>query len=108
MPTELFTVVTEAKHIAEKSFSCFELDGTALVICRFRGEYFALENQCSHAQSSFDDGRLRAYSLTCPLHGASFDIRDGSATGLPARLPIRSFPVRVIDGMIEVDLAGGS
>lgn len=100
-----FTVVTEAENIAEKSFSCFELNGTALVICRFRGEYFAVENQCSHAQSGFEDGRVRAYTLICPLHGASFDIRDGSATGLPARLPIRSFPVRVVDGMIEVDLA---
>ena len=105
MSIDTYTVVAEAKSIAEKSFSCFELDGTALVICRFRGEYFALENQCSHAQSSFDAGRMRAYSLICPLHGASFDIRDGSATGLPARRSIRSFPVRVVDGMLEVNLA---
>ena len=105
MSIEPFTIVTEEENIAEKSFSCFEVNGTGLVICRFRGEYFAVEDQCSHAQSSFTAGRMRAYSLICPLHGASFDIRDGSATGLPARRPIRSFPVRVVDGMIEVDLA---
>ena len=65
---------------------------------------FALENLCSHARSTFDEGRLRAYNLMCPLHGATFDIRDGSPTSLPARRPIRSFPTRINNGMVEVDL----
>ena len=99
-----YTAVTKAENIKEKSFSCFDVDGTKLVISRFRGEYHAVENQCSHAQSTFDDGRLRAYTLICPLHGGSFDVRDGTATGLPARVPIRSFKVRVVDGMIEVEV----
>ena len=43
--------------------------------------------------------------LMCPLHGATFDIRDGSCTGAPASRPIRSFPVRIEDDWIEVDLA---
>ncbi len=40
----------------------------------------------------------------CPLHGATFDIRDGSCTGPPATRPIQSFPVRMKNGMIEADL----
>jgi 3-phenylpropionate/trans-cinnamate dioxygenase ferredoxin subunit len=104
MSNESFTAVTAAENIAEKSFSCFQVKDVALVICRFRNKYFALENQCSHAQSAFDDGRLRAYNLICPLHGASFDIRNGTPTGLPARLSIKSFPVRVTDGVLEVNI----
>jgi 3-phenylpropionate/trans-cinnamate dioxygenase ferredoxin subunit len=76
----------------------------ALVICRFRDEYFAVENMCSHALATFDDGRMRGYRLMCPLHGATFDIRDGSVTGAPATRPIQSFPVRVVEGTVEVDL----
>ena len=101
----LYTVVTAAENIEEKSFSCFTVDDTALVICRFRDRYFALENQCSHALSKFDEGRMRGFRLICPLHGATFDIRDGSVLGLPATQPIRSYPLRIVDGMIEVNLA---
>ena len=104
MSSDSFTAVTAAENISEKSFSCFQVNGVALVICRFRNEFYALENQCSHAQSTFDEGRLRAYNLICPLHGASFDIRNGTPTGLPAKLSIRSFPVRVTDGVIEVNV----
>ena len=99
---QLFTAVTPAQDIEEKSFSTFEVNGTQFVICRFRDEYFAIENRCSHALSTFDEGRMRGYRIMCPLHGGSFDIRDGSCTGLPATQPIRSFPLRITDGMIEV------
>lgn len=99
-----FTVIASAEDIAENNFSTFQLDGADIVICRFRDEFFALENRCSHARATFDDGRMRGYSLMCPMHGATFDIRDGTATGAPARKSIRTFPVRVVDGMIEVDL----
>ena len=105
MPESSFTRVTKSEEIPEKGFSCFNVEGRALVICRFRDEYFALENLCSHAASTFDEGRMRGYRLMCPLHGASFDIRDGRVVGAPATQAIRSFPLRIVDGMIEVDLA---
>ena len=104
MPEPEFTRVTESGNVPEKGFSCFNIEGRALVICRFRDEFFALENMCSHAASTFDEGRMRGYRLMCPLHGASFDIRDGSVTGAPATRGIRSFPVRIVDGTLEVDL----
>ena len=105
MPDSKFTRVTESENIPEKGFSCFNIEGKALVICRFRDEFFALQNMCSHAASTFDDGRMRGYRLMCPLHGATFDIRDGNVTGAPATSPIRSFPLRIVDGMLEVDLS---
>jgi nitrite reductase/ring-hydroxylating ferredoxin subunit len=108
MPESKFIRVTESEKIPEKGFDCFNVEGRALVICRFRDECFALENLCSHAASTFDEGRMRGYRLMCPLHGASFDIRDGSVVGAPATQPIRSFPVRVVDGMIEVDISGAA
>ena len=104
MSEQVFKTVTAAQDIEEKSFSTFEINGTGIVICRFRDEYFAIENRCSHAQSTFDDGRMRGYRIMCPLHGATFDIRDGSCTGAPASKSIRSFPLRIVDGMIEVAL----
>jgi len=105
MVEQIFTFVAEAQDIEEKSFSVFEINGTGIVICRFRDEYFAVENRCSHAFATFDEGRMRGYRIMCPKHGATFDIRDGSCTGLPATQSIRSFPLRVVDGMIQVLLS---
>ena len=102
---QVFTAVTAAQDIGEKSFSTFEVNGTGIAICRFRDEYFAIENRCSHALATFDEGRMRGYRIMCPLHGGTFDIRNGSCTGLPATQPIRSFPLRITDGMIEVAIS---
>ena len=55
MSEQVFIAVTAAQDIEEKSFSTFEIDGTGVVICRFRDEYFAIENRCSHALATFDD-----------------------------------------------------
>jgi 3-phenylpropionate/trans-cinnamate dioxygenase ferredoxin subunit len=104
MPEQVFTAVAAAHDIEEKKFSTFEINGVGIVVCRFRDEYFALENLCSHAAENFDNGRMRGYRIMCPLHGATFDIRDGSCTGGPATEPIRSYPLRIVGGMIEVNL----
>ena len=42
--------------------------------------------------------------VVCPRHGSRFDIRTGQALTLPAYLPVDTYPVRVEDGMVKVDL----
>jgi 3-phenylpropionate/trans-cinnamate dioxygenase ferredoxin subunit len=101
-----FVEVAASADIPEKGFRCFRVEDIALVLCRFRDEVFAVENLCSHALASFDEGRMRGYRLMCPLHGATFDIRDGAVTGAPATRPIKSFPVRLNNDKIEVDISG--
>jgi len=49
LDTEEFVAVTPADAIDEKDFSCFEIDGMSIVICRLNDKYFALQNECSHA-----------------------------------------------------------
>src|SRR5207248_10217522 len=53
------------------------IGGREIVICHTREGVFALDNICTHAHARMCEGRLRATRLVCPLHGASFDIRDG-------------------------------
>lgn len=105
MTRQSFIAVAKSESIPERGFSCHLVGDIAVVICRVKAEYFALENRCSHALSTFDEGRMRGYQILCPMHGAAFDIRDGSAASLPAKTAIRTFPVRVKDGMIEVGMA---
>jgi len=76
-----------------------------LVICHTREGLFALDNICTHAHARLCEGRLRATRLVCPLHGASFDIRDGRVLGPPALIPLPAHTVRVVDDAIEVSLS---
>ena len=54
-----------------------EIGGRDLMICHSRDGWFALDNVCTHAYARMHEGRLRGCRIICPLHGASFDIRDG-------------------------------
>jgi 3-phenylpropionate/trans-cinnamate dioxygenase ferredoxin subunit len=87
---------------------CVTVGGREVLICHAREGVFAVDNICTHALTRMDEGRLRGVRLICPLHGASFDIRDGRVLGAPASRPLPSYPVRVVDGMIEVALDADS
>jgi 3-phenylpropionate/trans-cinnamate dioxygenase ferredoxin subunit len=107
MNSEIFQDVADISDIPEGSCKPFQASGKDILICHTKGEFFAVENQCSHAMSKLEGGRLRAYRLICPLHGAAFDIRDGSVQGKPATEPIRVYALRVHDGRIQVRVDDG-
>ena len=75
----------DLSDLADGQMRCFEEVGEhGVVVCRVAGGLHALDDNCSHADTPLSEGRLRGNSITCPLHGASFDVRDGSHSGPPA------------------------
>lgn len=77
-----------------------------LLLVNLDGELYALEDKCSHEDYELSTGILdaEAGSIECVLHGARFDVRDGSPLCAPAYTPVRRFPVRRLDGYVEVQL----
>jgi 3-phenylpropionate/trans-cinnamate dioxygenase ferredoxin component len=91
--------------LADGEMRCFHHIGPdGIVVCRVEGALYAVADNCSHAETPLSEGRLRGYSLTCPLHGASFDVRDGSHSGPPAFEGIATYPVTEHDGIAAVTL----
>ena len=80
--------------------------GRDILVCRSKQGWHALDNVCTHAYARLSEGRLRGCRLICPLHGASFDVRDGSVLGLPATAPLKAHRLRIEEGRIEVAFAG--
>ena len=83
-------------HAGEISVGVYNLDG----------EYYALEDRCSHDDGPLCEGEFDAeegYAI-CPRHGAHIDICSGRPLTLPAVLPVETFPARVDDGWVKVDL----
>ena len=66
-----------------------------ILLCHTKEGLYAISNLCSHAAEPLDGGRLKGCKIHCPLHGAAFDVRDGSALSRPATLPLNTFPVRI-------------
>jgi len=91
--------------VRQGSMQARVLEGRELVVCHTKEGLFALDNICTHAHARMCEGRLRATRLVCPLHGASFDIRDGRVLGPPATVPLGTYQVRVVNGTIEVALS---
>jgi 3-phenylpropionate/trans-cinnamate dioxygenase ferredoxin component len=68
------------------------------------GEFYAIEDRCSHDDGPLAEGDWEPEELVaiCPRHGSRFDIRTGKALSLPAYLPVETFPVEVVDGVVKV------
>jgi nitrite reductase/ring-hydroxylating ferredoxin subunit len=100
-----FEPVMPLAEIPQGSMRTAVVAGREIVICHTRDGVYALDNICTHAHARMCEGRLRATRIVCPLHGASFDIRDGKVLGPPAVVPLPTFPVRVVEGKVEVAVA---
>ena len=79
-----------------------KINGEMVLVCHTKGELYAISNVCSHQDKFLHMGRVRNCRVTCPLHGAQFDLKTGEALNLPATKPIATYEVRVVDGWIEV------
>ncbi|MCP3816962.1 bifunctional 3-phenylpropionate/cinnamic acid dioxygenase ferredoxin subunit [Streptomyces sp. A3M-1-3] len=74
-----------------------------LAVFNADGELYAIDDTCTHQDASLADGWLEGCYVECPLHAAQFDLRTGEAVCLPARRPVRTHRVQVIDGVIHVE-----
>jgi 3-phenylpropionate/trans-cinnamate dioxygenase ferredoxin subunit len=83
----------DLSYLEEGDLESVEAGPFKVVICRVEGRFYALEDECSHAETALSEGLLEGYLLTCPLHFAQFDVRDGTHTGPPAFTGVRTFDI---------------
>jgi 3-phenylpropionate/trans-cinnamate dioxygenase ferredoxin component len=96
--------VTEVEKIQPGSYLVATVNDISLVVVNSHGRYFALENVCTHDGGELTGGVLEEEEIICPRHGAGFCIKTGAVTRAPAYEDIKSFPLRVREGYIEVQL----
>ncbi len=66
------------------------------------GDFYAIDDTCTHQDASLADGWLDGCAVECPLHASCFDLRTGKVSGPPAKTPVRTHRVVVQDGMLYV------
>jgi len=81
-----------------------EVDGKPIVIFNVAGHLFAIGDVCSHDDGPLGDGEVEGEEIVCPRHGARFDLRTGKVASMPAVVDIPAYPVRVVDGNLEIGI----
>jgi nitrite reductase/ring-hydroxylating ferredoxin subunit len=92
-------------ELVEGAMVARSIGGREIVVCRTKAGLHALDNICTHAYARLNEGRLRGTRLICPLHGASFDVRDGRALGAPASRPLATHPIHVVGDCAQVTVS---
>jgi len=79
-----------------------DLGDKPIVIFNIADHFFAIGDVCTHDDGPLGDGMLEGFNIICPRHGAEFDVRTGKVMQMPAVVDIPAYPVRVVDGVLQV------
>lgn len=94
-----------AVDISDKQTVPVTLDGKNILLCKANGEFYAVDNQCTHQRAELTGGRIRNCYLACPLHGVRFDLRTGQPLGELTRVPLKTYDVSLADnGNLQLEL----
>jgi len=81
------------------------VDETPALLLRIGDDFYCIEDICTHDGQPLTDGPITDCQITCPRHGARFDLRTGRPTRMPATEPVRTFVVEVSGEDVLVRLA---
>lgn len=98
-------LVCNKSDVPENGMKCFTLEGEHILVVRVDGRFLAVSDSCSHAGSSLSEGTLDGYTVQCPHHGGTFDVRTGEALTYPAVAPVERFEL-IVEGeeiFLEID-----
>ena len=103
--SKTMTRIISTEDFPKDSSKPVEVEGKKLLVCHSADAFFVVDNKCSHADEALDCGRVRRGWVSCPIHGARFDLATGAAKNPPAIVPIKTYPAEVVDGWVEADLS---
>lgn len=89
--------VAQKDDIEEGKGISVDVEGKKLAVFNIEGEYFAIDDECSHAGGSLSEGEVNGHTVRCPLHGAEFDLKTGQVLSEPAEEAVSGYKV-IIDG----------
>jgi nitrite reductase/ring-hydroxylating ferredoxin subunit len=96
--------VTALDELEGHELAAFSVSGDRIAIATVEGAFYAFGDTCTHQGCSLADGALKGTTVTCPCHGSEFDVTTGEVLQGPAREPVRSYPVRLEDGALRVEV----
>ena len=84
--------------------AAFTVEGQRIALFNVEGAYYAIGDTCTHRGGPLSEGDVQGTKVTCPLHGADFDLKTGAALGPPAQQGVPSYKVVVESDDIKVEV----
>ncbi len=100
--SEEFIQVADITDIEINQSQTVQIEGIDILICHTINGIFAVEDKCTHADIPLCGGQIIDNYITCPVHGAVFDLTDGSVHSPPAFEDLQTFEVLLEDTSISV------
>jgi len=94
--------VSTQADFATGDWRSLDVDGTSVVVFNLDGQYYAIEDVCTHDGGILTGGAVEGEQIVCPRHGARFSIKTGAVLAPPAYENIATFPVRIENGWVQV------
>lgn len=102
MNEKIFVAAAKVEDVPAGGKLVVVINGTSVILVNSKDRIFAVRNLCSHAYETLECGRVRSGWISCPVHGARFDLETGKPLNPPAMLPIETYEVRIEGDTIEV------
>ena len=97
-----WTDVCAFDDIDDEDVLRFDHSGKTYAIYRYDDKVYATDGLCTHEKIHLADGLVMEHVIECPKHNGRFDIRDGRALGAPVCVNLRTWPVRIQDGLVQI------
>ena len=96
--------IAEAKDLAPGQAAAFDVEGQRIAVFNVDGTFYGIEDTCPHSGGPLSEGSVAGTTVSCPWHGADFDIRTGAVLSPPAFEGVKSFKVVVEGNEIKVEV----
>jgi 3-phenylpropionate/trans-cinnamate dioxygenase ferredoxin component len=94
--------VVAADAVSDGENIVVDVDGTEVAIFKIDGQFYAIEDVCTHDGAEIASGELQGDEIICPRHGARFCVKTGEVKCAPAYEDVETFPTRVQEGRVQV------
>ena len=101
---EKFVKIASVSEIPSGSAKQIEIEGKEIAVFNLQGQYFAIDNACTHVGGSLAEGTIVEDRVVCPWHGATFSIKTGEVLTPPAGEAVATYKVRVQGSDLEVEV----
>ncbi len=96
--------VAETDEVPPGTAKAVDLEGRPVALFNIDGTYYAIDDSCTHRGGPLSKGMVEGTTVTCPLHGATYDVTTGNVLGPPAPEGVVSYKVQVDGNDIKVEL----
>jgi nitrite reductase/ring-hydroxylating ferredoxin subunit len=102
MPTRL--ELCKADDVAAGAALKVETGGLVLAVFNVDGEFYVMDDACTHGPGSLSEGYIDGDVVECNFHNGQFSIRTGEVVMPPCMIPMKTYPAIVEDGKVFIEV----